>query len=155
MPGLSTSGAVGSMPGWAIEPTAHGGSGIGEREHELVADLLDHPALAASRRVADQNAEPLHQPGGGIVAHGLGQRSEAGQVDEQDRGVDLARDLRRCGDILGQVDQQVLTLGPLERLAMEVEDRWFISPMSGWLTAWVATMSSMPARPSARYRSWT
>ncbi len=108
-----------------VEPASHGVGGIGECEHELVADLFDDLAAVPCYCVAHEFGEAADDAGGGVVAHRFGQRREPGQVDEHDRRLQFARGLSRRGGRFGEMENEVLAQRPLDRLAMEVEQRGF------------------------------
>ena len=105
-------------------PNATADAGVGNIEHELVADLLDDLAVAVRRHLPDHLGEPVDDLGRHVVAHDLGERREAAQVDEQDRAHDLARHGRRRRRLLDEVQHHVFTVGPLPGLAEEVQDGW-------------------------------
>jgi hypothetical protein len=68
-----------------VQPEPHGVSGLGNAQHERVADGLHvRPAERLKLRV-DRGAEVGQERRGLLVAVGFGQRGEAGDVGKQKR----------------------------------------------------------------------
>ena len=68
-----------------VQPEPDGVSGLGDAQHECVADGLHvRPAERWKLRV-DRGAEVGDERGGFVVAVGFGQCGEAGDVSEQER----------------------------------------------------------------------
>ena len=95
------------------EAKGDGVGGLGERQHELITDLLEDSSSVSCCAAAHSGAEPAQYFSCRVIAHGRGQWGKAGQIDEEDHGLFLARCGRRRRGRLGEMAQQVFPIGAL------------------------------------------
>ena len=103
------------------------GARVRKHEHEGVSDLLDDPSIPAAHRLPYHLREALQNLRRRRVAHGLGERGEAGEVDEHDADPQLPRHVDGTLEtrVLLQVHDGVFSGRLLHPFVVKVEEHRF------------------------------